>query len=350
MQVDVREQRRDDAALRRARHRRASTARPPSHLPRATAAAASAPAGPRCAAPPASAAWRGRCCRSSRGCRRPARGCRRARHARAGFPVPASRSASAETHTTTAGNPPRRSAPARASPPSAPLGLGPSECRAAAAGHRPSGCIAAGPAADDTCLRAARRRARRADAPRPYCSTAAERHRIDPRRAAVPLHPPPCLPEDVTPPDPIHQGMEAALRGSLGRDPESTLQLAHFVDGRAPTGVVGTGPAGHALARACAANVTTAGTLRSPRVVRREARHYYGPLGRPLRHARFRRRLIRAALPRPGPRRRASRVPFLSVPACCAPYPAETCRACTSGLRRGRRGLRRDMTGSALGL
>ena len=177
-----------------------------------------------------------------------------------------------------------------------------------------------------------------------------ERLAIDARRAAVPFHPPPRLLEDVTPPDPIHQGVEASFRGSLGRDPESALQLAHFVDGRAPTGVIGTGPAGHALARACATDVTTAGTLRSPRVVRREARHYYGPLGRPLRRARFRRRLIRAALPRPGRRRRASRVPFLSLHACCAPYPAETCRACISGLRRGRHGLRRDMTGSALGL
>ena len=144
---------------------------------------------------------------------------------------------------------------------------------------------------------------------------------IDPRRAAVRLHPPPCLLEDVTPPDPIHQGMEAAFRGSLGRDPQSTLQLAHVVDGRAPTGVIGTGPAGHALARACSVNVTTAGTLPSPRVVRREARHYYGPLGRPLRRARFRRRLIRAALPRPGPRRRASRVPFVSLSRVLRPIP-----------------------------
>ena len=66
----------------------------------------------------------------------------------------------------------------------------------------------------------------------PYCSTSASVIAIDARRAAVPLHPPPRLLEDVTPPDPIHQGMEAALRGSLGCDPESTLQLAHFVDGR----------------------------------------------------------------------------------------------------------------------
>jgi phosphoenolpyruvate carboxylase len=106
----------------------------------------------------------------------------------------------------------------------------------------------------------------------------------------------------------------------------------------------------HALARDSSSDTSKAGTLRSPRVVRRAARHYYDPLGRPLPRARFHRRLIRAALLRPELGRRASRVPFHSVSACCAPYPAETSRMCISGLRRGRRGLRRDMTGSALGL
>src|SRR5687767_13399484 len=75
----------------------------------------------------------------------------------------------------------------------------------------------------------------------------------------------------------------------------------------------------------------------------------YDPLGRPLRTTRFHPRLIRVALPRRRRPRRASRVPFLSLYACCAPYPAETCRM-ISGLRHGRRGLRRDVTGSALGL
>jgi hypothetical protein len=125
------------------------------------------------------------------------------------------------------------------------------------------------------------------------------------------------------------------------------LQLAHFVRGLAPPGVVGTGPAGHALARACSADVAPAGTLGSPRVVRRAASHYYGPLGLPLRRARFHRGLMRAALPRRRPRRRASRVSFRSVSACCAPYPAETSRAYIPGLGRTRHGLRRDMSGSA---
>jgi len=52
---------------------------------------------------------------------------------------------------------------------------------------------------------------------------------------AVPFHSPPRLLEDVIPPDPIHQGVEAPFRGSLGRDPESALPLAHVVDGRVPT-------------------------------------------------------------------------------------------------------------------
>ena len=124
--------------------------------------------------------------------------------------------------------------------------------------------------------------------------------------------------------------MKAAARLLLGRTPESALQLAHFVDGLTSTGVVGTGRAGHALARAsrCRRCPRRDPSLHRALFVARP-RHYYGPLGLPLRRARFRRWLIRAALPRPGLRRRASRVPFLSVHACCAPYPAETCRACT---------------------
>jgi hypothetical protein len=143
--------------------------------------------------------------------------------------------------------------------------------------------------------------------------------------------------------------MEASTRGSLGCDPESALQLAHVVDGRGPTGGVGSGPAGHALARPCVPDLTTAGALPSRRVVRRDDSRYYDPLGRPLCRARFRRWLIRVALPRPGLRRRASRVPSVSVHACCAPYPAETHCACP-GMVRSRHGLHRDMIGSALGL
>jgi hypothetical protein len=66
------------------------------------------------------------------------------------------------------------------------------------------------------------------------------------------------------------------------------------------------------------------------RVVRHGDQQYYRPARLPLRTT----RLIRGALPRPGPRRRASRVPFVSLSARCAVYPAETSRTCTS-LRRG---------------
>src|SRR5712691_2192008 len=176
-----------------------------------------------------------------------------------------------------------------------------------------------------------------------------QRHRIDARRAAVLLDPSPCFPQDVTPVDAVEQRMKTSARLPLGRTPESALQLAHFVEGLASVGVVGTGRAGHALARACSADIAHAGTLRSTRVVRRGPPHYFGPLGRPLRRTRFRRWLIRAALPRRRPRRRASRVPFRSVHTCCALYPAETDRVYVSGLERRRYCLRRDMTGSALG-
>ena len=50
-----------------------------------------------------------------------------------------------------------------------------------------------------------------------------------------------------------------------------------------------------------------------------------------------------------GPRRRASRVPFASLHACCAPYPAETPRTYTPGPGCGGHGLRREVSGSALG-
>src|SRR5438067_2155264 len=135
---------------------------------------------------PAGSARLGLAHQSNRGCRRPARGCRRARRAREGFPAPGSPSASAGSHTTTAESRLRRWAPARASPPSAPLGLGLLECRGAAVGHRPSGCIAAEPAADDTCLRAAPHPAHSACA---RCHTARRRraspHRCPPRRGSV---------------------------------------------------------------------------------------------------------------------------------------------------------------------
>lgn len=102
--------------------------------------------------------------------------------------------------------------------------------------------------------------------------------------------------------------------------------------------------------------MTTAGTLPSSRVMphglRRRGLHpavqYYDPLGLPLRSARFRLWLIRAALPRRRQRRRASRVPLFPLHACCAPYPAGADRALR--ISRCRCCLRREMSGSAPGL
>ena len=93
---------------------------------------------------------------------------------------------------------------------------------------------------------------------------------------------------------------------------------------------------------------TPSPTLPSRRVVRRDDRQYLGPLGIPLRTARLRLRLMRVGSPRPGPRRRASRVPHSSLHACCVPYPAGIRRA--SGLALVGHGLHRDMSGSAPGL
>ena len=61
---------------------------------------------------------------------------------------------------------------------------------------------------------------------------------------------------EVSPPDAVHRGVEATVRGPLGRDPQSTLQLARFDSGLPPTGGVGTGLAGHALTRPCAADMS----------------------------------------------------------------------------------------------
>src|SRR5580693_3154747 len=171
---------------------------------------------------------------------------------------------------------------------------------------------------------------------------------IDARRASAPLHPLPRFREDVTPRDAVVQRVEPATRAPLGREPQSALELSHFVDRPRPTGVVGTGLAGHALALTSAYDVTTAGTLPSRRVVRRGDRRYYDPLGLPLRSARFHLRLIRATSPRRRRRRRASRVPPRSLVACCAPYPAGTPHALR--LQRAGRRLRRDVSGSAPGL
>jgi hypothetical protein len=124
-----------------------------------------------------------------------------------------------------------------------------------------------------------------------------DRHRIDARRALVAPDPLPRLRQDVTPADVVVQRVEASPRMPLGCGTQSPLQLSHFVVRPTAAGVVRSAPGGHSLALTCFADLTTAGTLRSGRVVRRGHHRYYGPLGLPLRGARLRLRLIRATLP-----------------------------------------------------
>ena len=164
------------------------------------------------------------------------------------------------------------------------------------------------------------------------------------------VHPPTIPPGGRHPSRSERAGHGSGAPGIAWPRPKSALQLAHFVSGPMPAGGVGTGPAGHALARPRAADVLTAGALPSCCVIRRSDHQYYGPLRLPLRRARFHTRLIRATLPRHGLHRRVSRVPLASVSTCCAPYPAEIARAYASGLERARHGLRREVSGSALGL
>ena len=180
---------------------------------------------------------------------------------------------------------------------------------------------------------------------------------IEPSRAAVPSHTPPCLPQDVTPVDAVVQGMEAPTRCPLGRSPQSPLQSSDFVLALTRGGLVGTDRVGHALALTCLVDVATAGALPSRRVVRHGVRgpgsrripQYYCPLGLPLRRLRFRRCLIRWPVPRRRRRRRVSRVPFPTLHTCCAPYPAVAVRAHLR-TERGPCCLRREMSGSANGL
>jgi hypothetical protein len=114
---------------------------------------------------------------------------------------------------------------------------------------------------------------------------------------------------------------------------------------RTQPGVVRSARGGHSLARSRSLSPIEAGALRSHGVVRRRDRHYYGPLGLPLRSGRLRHRLIRRALPRRRQRRRVSRVPRFSLNACCSPYPAGA--DCARWCSRDRCCLRRDVIGSA---
>src|SRR5688500_4575629 len=104
------------------------------------------------------------------------------------FRAPASRSASAGSHTSTDESPPRKSAPAPASPPSAPLGLGPWEFPVVAASRPPSECTDASPPRVDTCPLAIARRGRQETPRRPVARPRpTSSHRRPPRRGSSSL-------------------------------------------------------------------------------------------------------------------------------------------------------------------
>jgi len=172
---------------------------------------------------------------------------------------------------------------------------------------------------------------------------------IDPGRTVVTSHPLPCHPQNVIPVDAVVQRMETSLRRALGCRPQPTLEVARFGVRRRSDGVGN--PIlmpGYALTRGSFLGTVTVGVLSFTGVLLHRHRRYYDPLGLPLHSGRFRPRLIRRASPRLGPRRRASPVPHFSLHACHRPYPGETWRALR--ILRAGRGLRREMSGSALPL
>ena len=258
-------------------------------------------------------------------------------HARAASPVPAWRSASAGSHTSTA----RKSASkigsntsvaAICATRSRTVGIPNGRCRPSAFGmyrRRTGGGRYVPARSRDAELVDQGLHARR-------CSTPASVIAIDPRRAAVRASP------AAMPPTGRHAcRCGPAVHGSggsgccLAAAPQSTLQLAHFVHRtRVPRGVVGSGLPVMPSRVLAPSTLPPQEPFAPRRVVRRAARHYYGPLGLPLRRARFRRWLIRNAPPRPGLRRRASRVPFRLPVRVLRPLPRRDLPACVSGLRR----------------
>ena len=92
--------------------------------------------------------------------------------------------------------------------------------------------------------------------------------------------------------------------------------------------------------------MTKVRVLPSRRVVLHTDRRYYDPLGLPLPSPGFHHRLIPAVFARRRPGRRASPVPDQTMRACRSPYPGGT-RQADPGAGPARRGLHRDMSGSA---
>ena len=267
---------------------------------------------------------RGRCSRSSRGCRRRARGCRPA--------CPVARMVSSACVALRCGRKPyehgRKSASkigsstsfaAICTTRSRTVGIPSGRCLPSAFGmyRRSTGCGRYVPARS-AAPSSSRKRST------PYCSTAASvSHRRPPR---------PCSASPASTPPAGRHSCRCGRTARGNGDPAAAW----------PRPTVGVGVV--ALCRAACARrggwdrscrpCPRAYLLRRhdhrrgpslrPRCSSRRPRRYYDPLGLPLRSARFRLRLIRAALPRRRLRRRVSRVPPVSLHACCSPYPAET--------------------------
>jgi hypothetical protein len=125
--------------------------------------------------------------------------------------------------------------------------------------------------------------------------------------------PPPRLSQDVTPPDPVVQRVEATLPVALGRRVEPALEFSHFV-----FGVVGSDD--HALALT---PLRRRDQSRAPSLGRGFPRRhqYYGPLGLPPGLTPFHHQLIRVASAGRRPPGRVSPVPHRAVSACPPPYP-----------------------------
>ena len=246
-------------------------------------------------------------------------------------------------------NPPRRWAPAPASPPSAPPGLAPSGCPAASLPIGLRDVPAPAPRAAGTCLLAAQSRSSSRSRSTPYCSTSASVWASTPAAPWFRLTRFHASARTSLLADAVIQRMEAATRLPLGSSPESALELSHFVDGRAPAGVVGTGLAGHALALTSTSDVTTAGALPSGRVLLRGHHSVLRPPRTPAAQ--------RSLSPSAYTSRFAVTTAAQTGLSCSALLLERVLRpiprgdpARPSGSRARRRGLRRDMSGSALPL
>ena len=257
----------------------------------------------------------------------------------------------------TAGNPPRRSVPAPASPPAAPPCPAPWVSPAAASRPAVSRSPPAAPATGDTPLPGGHHAVH---------ATCGPRHRPPPRpTSSDPPRPRPC--SLCTRSHASHRTSTLQTRSNRAwkRRPEDCLAAVHSArcssrtfttDGLKPvaattglearSGLLDRDGPGHALTLTRSAHVIEVRALPSRRVVLHADHRYYDPLGLPLPSKGFHHRLIPLVFARRRPGRRVSPVPDQTVHTCRLPYPGGT-RQADPGTGPDRHGLRRDMNGSA---